>query len=31
MNSILGIMGAMPEEIKGIADLLEKRQEVVLG
>jgi adenosylhomocysteine nucleosidase len=31
MNSILGIMGAMPEEIKGIADLLENKQEVVLG
>ncbi len=31
MNSILGIMGAMPEEIKGIADLLENRQEVILG
>ncbi len=31
MDSILGIMGAMPEEIKGIADLLENRKEVVLG
>lgn len=31
MGSILGIMGAMPEEIKGISDLLESRQEVILG
>jgi len=30
-EKIIGIMGAMPEEIDGIVDLLSEKQEITMG